>query len=116
MCDRIGVINRGRLIALGTTDEVRNLVGEKVNLSLTVSDPPSPSLVGEISKVHGVIHAVLNGNGQPGQKLLSIDGHKELDYSTVFGILLSKHIKILSVQSSQPSLEDAFVFLTKSES
>jgi len=115
MCDHIGVINRGKLIALGTTDEVRNLVGETVNLSLTVSDTSSRSLVEEISKVQGVTHALLNGNGQPGEMLLSIDGHKELDYSTVFGILLNKHIKILSVQSSQPSLEDAFVYLTKSD-
>lgn len=32
MCDRIGIINKGKLVALGTMDQLRRLYGQKISL------------------------------------------------------------------------------------
>jgi ABC-2 type transport system ATP-binding protein len=52
VCDRIAIINKGRIIATGTMDELRNQAGrserlEEIFLRLTEEDgpPPMPGVV-----------------------------------------------------------------------
>ena len=119
VCDLIGVLDRGKLVATGTPDEIRRMVGEKVVLSLTVGgssifhETRAPLLVKEVTKVHGVVNVSLNDNGSSDSRAMQIEGVKDLDYSKIFSLLLNEHVKIRFIESTQPSLEDAFMYLTK---
>ena len=70
VCDLIGVLDKGKMVAIGTPDEIRRMVGEKVVLSLTLggssifNETRAPLLVREVTKVHGVANVSLNDNGR----------------------------------------------------
>lgn len=38
LCDRVGIIDHGKLIAMGTLDEVRSLVGDEDRIHVTIGD------------------------------------------------------------------------------
>ncbi len=119
VCDLIGVLDKGKMVAIGTPDEIRRMVGEKVVLSLTLggssifNETRAPLLVREVTKVHGVANVSLNDNGSSDSREMQIEGVKDLDYSKIFSLLLNENVKIRFIESTQPSLEDAFMFLTK---
>ena len=118
ICDLIAVLDHGKVIATGTTDEIRNMVGEGVNLSVVVSggsflnEGSAPALIQQVKRVSGVIKVSLDTNGNSDTRLLSIDGYKDLDFSAIFQLLIKEGGHIVSLEASQPSLEEAFVHLT----
>lgn len=118
VCDLIGVLDKGKLVALGSPDEIRKMVGEKHTLSLTLGgerithDSTAPQIIQQLAKVVGVESVSMDGNGSIDSRAIQIFGYKELDYSSIFELLVKEHVKIVSIESNRPSLEDAFVFLT----
>jgi len=116
VCDRIAVLDKGRMIALGSPTEIRSMVGEKLTLSIGVAglkdQQVAAVMVNKIAKVNGVHSASLNGSAN---EVLHIEGVRDLDYTEIFRVLVIDGIKIVSVEASQPSLEDAFVYLTRKE-
>ena len=59
ICDRIGVISKGRLIAVGTVEELRDKVREKegVRYLLEVSGLAADEIIGALEQV-GSVHSV----------------------------------------------------------
>jgi len=78
ICDRIGVISKGRLIAVGTVEELRDEVGEKegVRYSLEVSGLPAKEVALALEQI-GSVHSVEVSDG--GIRLLAdMDAHMEI--------------------------------------
>ena len=77
VCDRIGVMNGGRLVAVGTLAELYDQVGGTATVELDVDSPPDPSLdslpeIDGISNVHrhdGTIQVIC---GKPRAKAAAI--------------------------------------------
>ncbi len=102
-CDRIGIIDDGRLIALDTPAALKKSVGEDV-ISFTTSDDALAET--EIAQwlgrpVHSE-HGTLSIEGENGQSLAA----------SLIRYLTLHDIEVHSVTVKAPSLEDVFVRLT----
>jgi ABC-2 type transport system ATP-binding protein len=115
ICDRIAVLRKGKILAVGTPEEIKARVSDHVNLSLVVRNytPQAGNAVTEallgVRGVQGV--EILEDRVNEGATRLNIEAAKALDYNEVFQRLTSLNLEVISLESSQPSLEDAFLKL-----
>jgi ABC-2 type transport system ATP-binding protein len=124
--DRVGIIDQGKLIALGTQAELTRVVGEGQTLRLHLSEEAAVALAGP----HGL--AVGNGQaaGPDGQVVLfndlpGISGAAALDHQivvsvadagaalpSVVGRANEAGLRVRSVEIEEPNLEAVFLHLT----
>jgi ABC-2 type transport system ATP-binding protein len=102
LSDRIGIIDEGRIIALGTSEELkadilktRSMVISAENLTAEVLD----DLRSKYSRVEEI-------NG--GVKI----SHKDLDFKEIVDYLHSQGVTVYSAALEQPTLEDVFIQTT----
>ena len=103
MCDRIAIINKGRLIALDTTENMLNKIQSKIvkfKINRKVSN------LGDISKL---IKIVSNNSNE---LIVSYEKNK-VNIQNIIDSLKVQNIDILDVQSTDPDLEDVFIKLIK---
>jgi ABC-2 type transport system ATP-binding protein len=102
LCDRILIMNRGKIVIEGKQDELKTKVGEKV--ILITSSPGNYSLLkNKLESLEKISSCILNEKG------LKITLTGELPLQAVFEIFESGGEKIRNVESSSPSLEDVFI-------
>jgi ABC-2 type transport system ATP-binding protein len=113
MCTRIALLNKGALMAIGRPDEVTRAVEDRIDLAVSVgnSSIPVDTLRGELVKVEGV-YSVDFVDGRGG-KQVRLSGRKDLDYLEIFSLLSAHGLKVVSLETSSPSLEEAFLRLTR---
>ena len=116
VCDTIGVLNRGEMVASGTPSEIRSAVGEKVDLTVAVVNQGSGNendWKRAVSQVSGVMSLKTRSDFETNSLLLDIEATRDVDYNKIFEVLTASRLKVTSLESSQPSLEEAFVKLTR---
>ncbi len=105
LCNRIGVIHEGRIIALDPTETlIRKMTADLVELFLK---NPLPALPGELVSLD-----VELGNG--GRKIQFEE--REGVVPQVLKVLYSQNTEIVRINVRRPTLEDAFLKLTKKKS
>ena len=126
LCDRVGIVDHGRLIALGTLEELRRLVGDDSVISVHVAELPEGALDGlralpEVDSVtsccagdehdadEGAGVAEPAGEGVTVQVLSKESGTVLADVVAVLG---RGGAKILAVDVREPNLESVFLLLT----
>lgn len=92
MCDRIAILRKGKLVELGTLEEMRHLSALTIEASFD-SSPPN------LSKIPGVSDVHIAGN----QVSLQVRG----PIYQVLDIIVKSHPKTLI--SREPSLEELFL-------
>ena len=103
MCDRIGIINKGNLIALDTTENMLNKIQTKI-VKFSVSKK-----VKLIDNVKSQIKVIKND-----EKELIVSYEKNIiNIQEIIDLVKSQKIDIFDVQSRDPDLEDVFVKLIK---
>jgi len=108
LSSRIGIIDHGKLIALGTLAELTRLVGEEDVVELHVgADHDHPDLLGALNGVPGVSQAS-RANGTV--RLLARDGHAALPELITLANRLG--VPADSVSIREPNLEAVFLHLT----
>jgi len=115
MCDRVAVLNKGKLIAEGTPSEIREAVSDRVRISFVLDgdlDASRAAFLESIRKIDGITAADVTERGENGFSTLKVEGDVSFDYSALFMLLLSVRLRIRSVETASPSLEDAFIKLT----
>jgi ABC-2 type transport system ATP-binding protein len=106
LCDRIAIIVKGKILLIDTVSGMRRRVKETEILDISIS-PFSESVIDQIKEIGGIEKAAkVNSH----LRLYGNDILKQLPAITEF--LAKGRIDILSIQSMNPSLEDAFVNLT----
>lgn len=102
LADRIAIIDEGRVVALGTSQELKkNLFGMR---NMVVS---TESLTAEvIADLHNKYSRVAVTKGQ-----LRIS-HKDLNFKEIVDYLHSRGVTVYSVALEQPTLEDVFIQIT----
>lgn len=109
ICDRIVIMDKGQVIAQGTTDELKNMIdlGEKVTI---VVEKQEDQLIEELKKDRDILKVE--------QKSLEI----HIAYSThenhlgqLVNLLKERHIQYTSLFSERPTLNDVFLELTGKE-
>lgn len=105
---RIGIIDHGKLIALGTLPELTRLVGQEEAVELSIaSDISTPDLLAALGQVAGV-KQVTAENGTV--RLLTQNGNAALpDLITVAN---ARGIRVTGVAIREPNLEGVFLHLT----
>jgi len=116
ICDRIALLRKGRVIMTGTPDEIRDKVADEVNLSLVIANNLNGSaekLLEGVRSVDGVLGAELQRDPLNGHSKIHVEGKKELDYNSLFQKVISMNFQIRSIETSQVSLEQAFLKLNE---
>ena len=99
-CDRVGILNAGELVAIGTPDELKGRVGGDI----VIVDSPAPEqLTPKISQRFGYATASIEG-------LLRIECHNGHEF--VRDVVAAFPTEIRSVHFGKPTLEDVFIKLT----
>jgi ABC-2 type transport system ATP-binding protein len=111
LCDRIAIINRGRIIATGTPTEIKNSARLGSSLSVRVTAFPSGVRLA-IESMEGVERVVLEGTAEDGTSQLKILGQNlSRNVAPIVDLLVKNGVQVLSFDQHSPSLEDAYVSL-----
>ena len=113
MCTRIALLSKGKLLAIGSPEEITRAVGEGIDVTLTVANDSGPleDLRSGLSKVEGITSVDISDT--LGGKRISLHGRKDMGYLEIFSAISAKGLKVLAVETSSPSLEEAFLRLTR---
>jgi ABC-2 type transport system ATP-binding protein len=109
LCDRIAIINHGRIVALDAPQRLKTLSGgtQAIEVSFDFGSPRVPE-VEEFLSMKGIQSAIRMADRI--RLLVATDA------SEVIGQLIEysrmRHARIVSLRTLEPSLEDAFVQLT----
>ena len=103
MCDRIGIINQGNLIALETTENMLNKIQTKI---VKFSVNKKVELIDTLKKKLKII--------KNNEKELVVSYEKNIiDIQEIIDVIKIQKIDIFDVQSRDPDLEDVFIKLIK---
>jgi ABC-2 type transport system ATP-binding protein len=102
LCDRVAIVDQGRVIAMGTPDELRRGSAGMTSIQVKLAHP-APDLrqldgVSDVSEVDGgyVLHSA-----RPPQTIVALVKHLE-----------GSGNELLGLEMASPTLEDAFIELT----
>ncbi len=106
LCDRVGIIDHGKVVAEGTRAELVRLVGEhdRVRLAATGDLPAAAAALAELVPVH---EADVADSGLD----LIVEGAADA-LASVLAVAASKGAAVTSVDVVQPDLEAVFLHLT----
>jgi ABC-2 type transport system ATP-binding protein len=108
LSNRVGIIDHGRLIALGTQKELTHLVGEKDSLRLHLLDERDPVALCESLRSIPEIEHVSAADGQ----VVLIVQEAEEALPPVIAQAEKLGYRIRSVDIEEPNLEAVFLHLT----
>jgi len=126
LCDRVGIIDHGTLIALGTIDELKRLVGDENVISIRLAELPEGALetLRRLPNVDSVTRTASSDDHEDATpdavaaeadkgvtvQVLSRDSATII--ADVVGALGKADARILSVDVREPNLESVFLHLT----
>jgi len=106
ICDRIAIIDKGHIIAQGTSEELKNLIGDKNTLNLTVSKKID-GLEDKLNEITGV------------EKVTFLDDEYKIStlkssnlISNLVAVVSKNGGDIKNIVNEEPSLETVFLALT----
>jgi ABC-2 type transport system ATP-binding protein len=109
LCDRLAIIDHGRLIATGTLDELRRMMGERDLVRLAgVFDPPRAQAVAQRLDGAEVVSV------DAGLLILAVEGASR-KLPAIFSALAAIGAEVRETTIAQPSLETLFIKLTGRE-
>ena len=114
LCDRIAIINHGKIIALGTSEELKSMIKRKNFIEVEVSNITNEVIkrIRKIDEVSTVTYSIKDPVSLTGYIKIGLNGNSRGLLPMVLKNLFSLDIKIRFIKPSEPSLEDVFVSLT----
>ncbi|HLO35991.1 MAG TPA: ABC transporter ATP-binding protein [Candidatus Deferrimicrobium sp.] len=115
LCDRIAIVDHGRILALGTPDELKRRVQRESVFRLELDRLDGG--VGSLRRLPGVVSAAQaagdHADGKGGRQTVEVNLALVDDAALggVVGALGGLGARILALRKSEPSLEDVFVEL-----
>ncbi|MFA5866930.1 MAG: ABC transporter ATP-binding protein [Actinomycetota bacterium] len=106
LCDRIAIVDHGKVIAEGTQEELRLLVGNKDTIRVSAPEV-SQSVADKVKKLSDIDSVVVK---KEEVDIVSAHGRKVL--ADVISVLNDDNVKIASVEVQEPDLESVFLHLT----
>ena len=110
LCQRIAIMDHGKLIALGTPAELKVSQGHSNIIRLTL-DRQTPELLDELRRLVGAVSASAEGK----EVELRVKRLKPHMVHGITELLERRHIEMNDMKIVEPTLEDVFIGLTKKE-
>jgi len=108
LSDRIGIIDHGKLIALGTLNELIQLVGQHETLRLQmIQEDGGADLAAALQSLEGVIQA----SSTNGEVLVNVTSAEEA-LAAVIGTATGLGLSVRTIDIREPNLEAVFLHLT----
>jgi ABC-2 type transport system ATP-binding protein len=111
LCDRVGIIDKGKIVALDTPANLKRLVAggdvTSVDVNLTNLTPDITASIKDLSNAISVV--------QEGESHLVIRARGDDAFDDIVDTIRQKDGKIASIKSLEPSLEDVFLHITGKE-
>ena len=107
LCDRLAVLEHGKLVALGTPAELARTVGRSQNLKVEVA-PEDVSAARDIVRAAGLDPA---GEGLAGPGSLLLAGARRETIPELVAALVGAGLRVYQVTPQEPSLEDVYFAL-----
>ncbi len=105
---RVGIIDQGELIALGTQDELTKQVGQTDTLILHIGEKEDTEALAEsLKSLDGVLEAIAVDH-----EVSIVTPRAEAVLATVVGAANERGIKLHSIDIREPNLEAVFLHLT----
>ncbi len=105
---RIGIVDHGKLIALGTQDELTKLVGESDTVRIGISGvSDTQALLAALGALNGVHHAGLEED-----ELVLQATNANARLSQIIGAISAGGGQVKSIKVAEPNLEAVFLHLT----
>ncbi len=110
LCDRIGLIDRGSISAVGSPSELKTMITERGNtiVDLELIDPP-PNAFELFRRLDGVKTASQNENR------IKVIASKDDAFQEIITASSSLGLRLRNASVNQPSLEDVFLHFTGRE-
>jgi ABC-2 type transport system ATP-binding protein len=105
LCDRVGIMDFGRIVALGNPDELKDKVGED-RISLEIKNPTK-----ETEEIFNALEWVMDADLHDGSLELNVKS-AEKRIPAVIDVSNQNNIEITSVSLRKPTLEDVFLNYT----
>jgi ABC-2 type transport system ATP-binding protein len=106
MCDRIAIINHGRIAAIDTPEKLKRTFESVQSVEIAFEDPP-PNAAEDLGRLPRVSEVVKSGD----KFRLYTDDPPSVLIST-WNYVQSRNLRLVTVNTLGPSLEDVFVKLT----
>ncbi len=109
ICDRISIMDAGKIIAEGTSEELKHMISKFHKIEIEI-DSPSKEIISELKELPYITSVEISGP-------LIIVTVKEKDdvFHKLSEFLHKKHQKLLEIRFKEPTLEEVFIQLTKEE-
>lgn len=109
LCDRIGIIDNGKIQVIDSPENMKNAMGNEV-ISLTFENGNSDDFLSQLHQID-LIKKINNDNNK-----LTIFASKGTEViPKIFQISSELQIKIISISLTQPTLDDVFISYTGRE-
>jgi ABC-2 type transport system ATP-binding protein len=119
MCDRIAILDRGRITACDTPDNIRYVMLDERVLNITfngmIFNGDMEKMVDELEETSGVHGATPNVSPEGALSGISIRVDKNIDLSNILEIIMKNRLNIRGITIKEPTLEDAFIAITKKQ-
>lgn len=109
LCDRIAIVNQGELKAIGTVDELKNLIPTNNIISIKLANLDKFFI--EKAKA---LPEVKNATIQNGLLLLYME-HEHPDFNQILEWVKTLKTELLNISLSTSTLDDVFIHLTEKE-
>ncbi|MEN8098463.1 MAG: ABC transporter ATP-binding protein [Chloroflexota bacterium] len=108
LSDRVGIIDHGKLIALGTQDELTQMIGRHDSLRLQLDEDADSGALAEVLRgVEGIVEASATDH-----QIVLLTRRAEAVLPAVVSQASENHVPIRSIDIQEPNLEAVFLHLT----
>ncbi len=110
LCDRVAIINQGKIVACDTPDNLKKSVPYSSSFEITIrSNTNDWHDLAEISQVKSLAVTAHDAGGDTMTFKLILESEKPLE--KIFACIIDRGAAIISVKRTDPTLEDVFITL-----
>ena len=111
LCDRIGIIDHGKIVALDTSTNLKNAIaGANTTILILEIANLTPDLLTTVRALKCVETV-----SQENSTHMKIHAHGDDAFDTIIDAIRAKKVNVLSMQNIKPTLEDVFLHITGRE-
>ncbi|MBO5313301.1 MAG: ATP-binding cassette domain-containing protein [Clostridia bacterium] len=115
ICDRVIIINEGRIIADEKTNDLNLLVGQSSKIKIKVAGP-NKEVLNLLKGLNGIMRVTCDGVREGDTYSYYIDSNPSIDIrKIVFNALASRSWPLMGMENVEAELEDVFVKLITSK-